>query len=152
MSTENTSFRFTAEEETPYLPHRTHRRAGRSRQRTAARHRRRTRHRNHQLRSHPHDERRSRQVRYRSRRKRRRPQGPRRSTQAHHRAGILVTAAAPEIGSQHAAPLRDGMRTLQLAFREASPSRTSPATGESSPTGVLNRTRSIHSEAPSPSR
>ena len=40
----------------------------------------------------------------------------------------LVTAAAPEIGSQHAAPLRDGLRTLQLAFREASPpSRTSPA-------------------------
>lgn len=33
----------------------------------------------------------------------------------------LVTAAAPEIGSQHAAPLRDGLRTLQLAFREASP-------------------------------
>ena len=33
----------------------------------------------------------------------------------------LVTAAAPEIGSQHALPLRDGLRTLQLAFREASP-------------------------------
>ncbi len=32
----------------------------------------------------------------------------------------LVTAAAPEIGGQHAAPLRDGLRTLQLAFREAS--------------------------------
>ncbi len=32
----------------------------------------------------------------------------------------LVTAAAPEIGSQHALPLRDGLRTLQLAFREAS--------------------------------
>lgn len=32
----------------------------------------------------------------------------------------LVTAAAPEIGSQHAAPLRDGLRTLQLAFREVS--------------------------------
>lgn len=32
----------------------------------------------------------------------------------------LVTAAAPEIGSQHAGPLRDGLRTLQLAFREAS--------------------------------
>lgn len=36
----------------------------------------------------------------------------------------LVTAAAPEIGSQHAGPLRDGLRSLQLAFREASPSRT----------------------------
>ena len=33
----------------------------------------------------------------------------------------LVTAAAPEIGSQHAGPLRDGLRSLQLAFREASP-------------------------------
>ncbi len=32
----------------------------------------------------------------------------------------LVTAAAPEIGGQHAAPLRDGLKTLQLAFREAS--------------------------------
>jgi Domain of unknown function (DUF1844) len=32
----------------------------------------------------------------------------------------LVTSAAPEIGSQHALPLRDGLRTLQLAFREAS--------------------------------
>lgn len=32
----------------------------------------------------------------------------------------LVTAAAPEIGSQHAALLRDGLRQVQLAFREAS--------------------------------
>lgn len=32
----------------------------------------------------------------------------------------LVTAAAPEVGSQHARALRDGLRTLQLAFREAS--------------------------------
>jgi hypothetical protein len=32
----------------------------------------------------------------------------------------LVTAAAPEIGDQHARPLRDGLRSLQLAFREAS--------------------------------
>lgn len=32
----------------------------------------------------------------------------------------LVTAGAPELGSQHAAPLRDGLRSLQLAFREAS--------------------------------
>ncbi|MFC0581320.1 DUF1844 domain-containing protein [Micrococcoides hystricis] len=32
----------------------------------------------------------------------------------------LVTAAAPEVGSQHAGPLRDGLRQLQLAFREAS--------------------------------
>lgn len=33
----------------------------------------------------------------------------------------LVTAAAPEIGDTHARALRDGLRSLQLAFREASP-------------------------------
>lgn len=33
----------------------------------------------------------------------------------------LVTAAAPDIGNQHARSLRDGLRSLQLAFREASP-------------------------------
>jgi len=32
----------------------------------------------------------------------------------------LVTAAAPEVGSQHARLLRDGLRQVQLAFREAS--------------------------------
>ncbi|PJE94963.1 DUF1844 domain-containing protein [Streptomyces carminius] len=32
----------------------------------------------------------------------------------------LVTAAAPDLGSHHAAPLRDGLKSLQLAFREAS--------------------------------
>jgi hypothetical protein len=32
----------------------------------------------------------------------------------------LVTAAAPMIGSMHAAPLRDGLTALQRAFREAS--------------------------------
>lgn len=32
----------------------------------------------------------------------------------------LVTAAASEIGDQHARPLRDGLRSLQLAFRETS--------------------------------
>lgn len=32
----------------------------------------------------------------------------------------LVVAAAPHLGSQHAAPLRDGLKSLQLAFREAS--------------------------------
>ena len=44
----------------------------------------------------------------------------------------LVTAAAPEVGSQHAAPLRDGLRTLQLAFREASvvPDTPGAAPGE----------------------
>jgi hypothetical protein len=32
----------------------------------------------------------------------------------------LVTAASPEIGDHHARSLRDGLRSLQLAFREAS--------------------------------
>ena len=38
----------------------------------------------------------------------------------------LVTAAAPEIGNQHARSLRDGLRSLQLAFREASPFPDAP--------------------------
>lgn len=41
----------------------------------------------------------------------------------------LVVAASPEIASQHAAPLRDGLRTLQLAFREASPHPDAPGKG-----------------------
>lgn len=41
----------------------------------------------------------------------------------------LVTAAAPEIGSQHAGPLRDGLRSLQLAFRDASPFPDAPGKG-----------------------
>jgi hypothetical protein len=41
----------------------------------------------------------------------------------------LVTAAAPEIGSQHARPLRDGLRSLQLAFREASVVPDAPGQG-----------------------
>ena len=41
----------------------------------------------------------------------------------------LVTAAAPEIGSQHAGPLRDGLRSLQLAFREASVIQDAPGKG-----------------------
>jgi hypothetical protein len=32
----------------------------------------------------------------------------------------FMTAAAPELGDHHARPLRDGLRSLQLAFREAS--------------------------------
>lgn len=32
----------------------------------------------------------------------------------------LVAAAGPEIGQQHARPLRDGLRSLQRAFAEAS--------------------------------
>ncbi len=41
----------------------------------------------------------------------------------------LVSAAAPEIGSQHAGPLRDGLRSLQLAFREASLIPDAPGKG-----------------------
>jgi hypothetical protein len=33
----------------------------------------------------------------------------------------LVTASAQHVGDQHARSLRDGLRSLQLAFREASP-------------------------------
>jgi hypothetical protein len=41
----------------------------------------------------------------------------------------LVTAAAPEVGNQHAALLRDGLKQLQLAFREASPVPDPPGQG-----------------------
>jgi hypothetical protein len=41
----------------------------------------------------------------------------------------LVTAAAPDLGSQHARSLRDGLRSLQLAFREASPYPDAPGEG-----------------------
>jgi hypothetical protein len=41
----------------------------------------------------------------------------------------LVVAAAPRLGSHHAAPLRDGLRTLQLAFREASVVPDEPGQG-----------------------
>ncbi len=41
----------------------------------------------------------------------------------------LVTAAAPEIGDQHARPLRDGLRSLQLAFREKSRFPDAPGQG-----------------------
>ena len=41
----------------------------------------------------------------------------------------LVTAAAPEVGDHHARPLRDGLRALQLAFREASVIKDAPGAG-----------------------
>lgn len=41
----------------------------------------------------------------------------------------LVTAGAPEIGDQHARPIRDGLRALQLAFREASTIPDAPGKG-----------------------
>lgn len=51
----------------------------------------------------------------------------------------LVTAAAPEIGSQHAGPLRDGLRSLQLAFREESSIPDAPGKGPGEKyTGAVN--------------
>lgn len=41
----------------------------------------------------------------------------------------LVTASATEIGSYHAGPLRDGLKSLQLAFREASTVPDEPGHG-----------------------
>jgi hypothetical protein len=41
----------------------------------------------------------------------------------------LVTASASKIGDHHALALRDGLRTLQLAFREASAFPDAPGTG-----------------------
>ncbi|MEY4981254.1 MAG: hypothetical protein RL174_592 [Actinomycetota bacterium] len=41
----------------------------------------------------------------------------------------LVTSSAAEIGDHHARPLRDGLRSLQLAFREASPFPDAPGAG-----------------------
>lgn len=41
----------------------------------------------------------------------------------------LVTGAAPDLGNQHARSLRDGLRSLQLAFREASPLPDAPGEG-----------------------
>ena len=42
---------------------------------------------------------------------------------------VLVTASASEIGDHHARPLRDGLRSLQLAFREASVFPDAPGQG-----------------------
>lgn len=41
----------------------------------------------------------------------------------------LVTASARYLGDQHARSLRDGLRSLQLAFREASPFPDEPGRG-----------------------
>ncbi len=41
----------------------------------------------------------------------------------------LVVAASPYIGSFHAKPLRDGLKSLQLAFREASIVEDAPGKG-----------------------
>ncbi len=41
----------------------------------------------------------------------------------------LVTASAAHVGDQHARSLRDGLRSLQLAFREASAIPDAPGAG-----------------------
>lgn len=41
----------------------------------------------------------------------------------------LVDAAAPEVGNAHAAPLRDGLKSLQIAFREQSTIPDPPGEG-----------------------
>lgn len=41
----------------------------------------------------------------------------------------LVTAAAPDLGDVHARALRDGLRSVQLAFREASVVPDAPGEG-----------------------
>ncbi|MFI6349413.1 DUF1844 domain-containing protein [Streptomyces sp. NPDC050560] len=46
-----------------------------------------------------------------------------------HALAGLLDAGAPEIGAFHAAPLRDGLKSLQLAFREASMLADDPGQG-----------------------
>jgi hypothetical protein len=41
----------------------------------------------------------------------------------------LVVASAPDLGNEHARSLRDGLRSLQLAFREASVIPDAPGEG-----------------------
>ncbi len=41
----------------------------------------------------------------------------------------LVTGAAPDLGDTHARALRDGLRSVQLAFREASAIPDAPGEG-----------------------
>ncbi|WP_227589833.1 DUF1844 domain-containing protein [Demequina pelophila] len=41
----------------------------------------------------------------------------------------MVTAAAPDLGDTHARALRDGLRSVQLAFREASVVPDAPGEG-----------------------
>lgn len=41
----------------------------------------------------------------------------------------LLDASVPRLGHHHAAPLRDGLRSLQLAFREASEVPDAPGDG-----------------------
>lgn len=56
-------------------------------------------------------------------------------------AGLIV-AASPHIGTFHAKPLRDGLRSVQLAFREASIVPDAPGKGPGEKfTGPVNAPR-----------
>lgn len=46
-----------------------------------------------------------------------------------HTLAGLLDAAASHLGHHHAAPLRDGLKSLQLAFREYSPVQDEPGSG-----------------------
>jgi len=51
----------------------------------------------------------------------------------------LITASAPDLGDQHARALRDGLRSVQLAFREASTLPDAPGFGPGEKyTGAVN--------------
>jgi hypothetical protein len=51
----------------------------------------------------------------------------------------LITSAAADLGDHHARPLRDGLRSLQLAFREASAIPDAPGQGPGEKyTGAVN--------------
>ena len=51
----------------------------------------------------------------------------------------LITAGAPEISDMHARSLRDGLRSVQLAFREASSIPDAPGAGPGEKwTGAVN--------------
>ena len=51
----------------------------------------------------------------------------------------LVTASAPDLGNTHARALRDGLRSVQLAFREASVIPDAPGEGPGEKyTGVVS--------------
>src|SRR3954451_21758461 len=57
----------------------------------------------------------------------------------------LLDASVPRLVHHHAAPLRDGLRTLQLAFREASDIPDPPGQGPGERlTGPVSPTRDGH--------
>lgn len=61
----------------------------------------------------------------------------------------LITAAGPDLGPVHARSLRDGLRSLQLAFREASVVPDAPGAGPGETwTGPVLPTRVEHLSRP----